>query len=116
MSYSLPWWTKALVGVVFVLIGLFLVHSWWDAAISLDHARQEQRILHSRIALLRGLLNQTARNLNRKQVEGIAQSLEKDHIVKRENDKMIIDDVVFIFKGETVVDFHFLDEGKTSIP
>jgi hypothetical protein len=100
-----------IVGIV--VIGLLLYRSF-DLAISLDYARQDERIQKAQIDLLRGLLRGTGTNLTRAQVESLVETHQKDHIIKRRTDRVEIEGVVFRFEGDSVAAVTFGEDDSAT--
>jgi hypothetical protein len=92
-------------GMSLLLVGVaFLLYSWINATISLDYARQEQKLDQTKIELLRELLRHTSTRLTRRDLERIiAQHYSTGHVVKQEHDRIQIDDVIFRLDGESIV-------------
>ena len=102
--------TMVWVGLV-VLAGLFLLYSWVNAAISLDYARQQQKLDQQRIELLLEMLRHTSTSLTREGLERlIAEHYSSGHVIKRDGDRVQIDDLIFRFSGESVTQVSLLGE------
>jgi hypothetical protein len=105
--------TKALVAALLITVGLLIwsAYNLIDAGISLDHARQEQVHLNERVALLRSMLRHTTTQLGRSDLlRLLADDLAGDHIVKKSDDRVEIDDVIFTFRDDKVSNVLLLGE------
>lgn len=87
------------------------VYSWLDTAVSLNHARQQQKTDAETRELLRQFLLATDRGVKRSQVMQVVRlHFAERHGVKDERDRIIVDNVVFRFDGsQSLIDIQFLD-------
>jgi hypothetical protein len=101
-----------LAGVGLLLAGgAFLMYSWINATISLDYARQQQKLDQTKIELLRDLLRYTSTSLTRGSLEQIIeQHYSRGHVVKQQQDRIQVDDVIFRLDGESIVQVLLLGE------
>lgn len=85
--------------VALVVVGMpFAVYEWLDTAVSLDHARQQQKTERERNTVLLQLVFATNRGAKRPEIARyLKQNFEKGHLIKEERDRIIMDDIVFRF-------------------
>jgi hypothetical protein len=112
--------TLRLTGMVLASIAIVLLaffgFQWLNAAVSLDHARQEQQHQRDRAQLLRSLLQHTASHLSRADVVRLlTEEFGKGHVIKQQNDGIQVDDIIFRFRGDVVAKVLFLEEENPSV-
>jgi|SRR5262249_285681 len=97
---------------VLVLIGAFAIYGWVDTALSLDHARQQEKTQQERSQLLSEMLLASKRGAKRSDVlQFVKQNLGSGHIIKEEQDRIMVDGVVFRFdNSQLLAKVQFLDE------
>lgn len=100
----------ALLPVLVISLGI-AVYGWLDIAVSLDHARQQQKTDEESRELLRQFLLAPSAGAKRQQIMKIVQhDFATDHLVKEERDRISLDDVVFRFDDSgSLKDIQFLD-------
>ncbi len=85
------------VAIAIASIGV-AIYGWLDTAVSLDHARQQQRTEEERNDLLRTFLLALNQGAKRAEIEQVVRSkFTKGHVVKEEKGSILVDDVVFEF-------------------
>lgn len=108
---------NALLIALLVTFGLLIwsVYNLIDAGVSLDYSRQEQVLLNKKVAVLRSMLRHTTANLTRSDLlRLLADDLSGDRVVKKSEDRLEVDDIVFIFHNDRVYDVLLLGEENTA--
>ena len=89
---------KYSASVLIVTIMAFAVYGWMDTAVSLDHARQQQKTERDHNELLRELVFASQRNAKRTEIaQFLKENVGEEHQIKNEQDRILVDDVVFRF-------------------
>jgi|ERR1700737_257211 len=102
---------KAALIVVVLIAEVFLVYGLISNSVSLDHARQQQKVEKSRSHLLCELLHKTSVPLGRSELmDIIKRNFSNGHVIKEEKDRVLVDDLVIRFEGEKVVGVMTLDD------
>jgi len=99
-----------LLTVALLLLCAYLVYANLDQAVSLDHARAEQRSLEQDRAVLQKLTLDLAKETRRPDVKALFAAKYAAHIVKEEGDTMFVDGVGLRFRDDQLVAVVFLDE------
>ena len=88
------------------------VYGWLDTAVSLDHARQQQKTEEESRALLRQFLLLSKHGAKRQEIAELVHSnFAQNHIVKEERGRILVDDIVFRFDdSQSLTDVQFLDD------
>jgi hypothetical protein len=90
------------LAVSLVMIGWLAFHLL-DAAISLDHARQGQASDKQQIRLMRSMLEHTTTGISRSDLlRLLADDLGGERIVKKDDDRIEVDSVTFVFRNDKV--------------
>jgi hypothetical protein len=102
---------KAALIVMALIAEVFLIYGWMSNSVSLDHARQQQQIEKKRSHLLSVLLHKTSARLGRSElINLIERDFGNERIIKEEKDRVLVDDVVIRFEGQTVIGVTTLDD------
>lgn len=107
--YRISW----VLAATFFMSTVFLLYSWIDARITVDHAWREAEWRGKRIELLRGLLQETGKCSNRIEITRSIKSLYKDnnkHVIEESQNQIAIDDLILIFDGNSISKIKFIDE------
>jgi hypothetical protein len=90
----------------------FAIYGWLNVAVSLDHARQQQRTERERSELLREFLVALDRGAKRSEIKQcVMQNFGQGHIIKEEQDDILVDGIVFRFdKTQSLSKIQFLDD------
>jgi hypothetical protein len=99
-------YSALLISIVVVLS----VYEWLDNAVSLEHARQQQKTERARNSVLRQLLFASNHGMQRSEITKLLrQNLGKDHLIKEERDRVLVDDIVFRFdEAQALAEVDFL--------
>jgi hypothetical protein len=98
------------LSLLLVIICAFLLYSWIDARVTIDHARQEQEYQSRRINLLENMLQVTGGHLSRSEMILLFKKrFGKDHIIKEDGDKIQVDNILFKFKDDSFEGLEFVD-------
>ena len=102
--------------LVVILVASFTVavYSWLDTAVSLNHARQQQKTDEENRDLLRKFILASSRNIKRGDiVQMVEQDVANRHIVKEERNSIAVDSVIFRFDdAQFLKDIQFLDQSE----
>lgn len=95
-----------------IVIALFAIYGWVDTAVSLDHARQQQKSERESKELLRSMLVALNRGAKRADIrKELHENLGAGHIFKDEEGTFSVDSIIFRFdKSGTLSNVAFLDE------
>jgi hypothetical protein len=95
-----------------IAVALFAIYGWVDTAVSLDHARQQQKSERESKELLRSVLVTLNRGANRAELQKVLhKNLGGEHIFKDEGDSYSVDGIVFRFdKSGALSNVEFLDQ------
>lgn len=97
--------------LVLVASVVWLAIALINAGISIDYARRENGFEHETNAKLRSMLRHTTLNLSRDDLLRIlADDLKNASVVKEEDQRIAIGDVVFYFKEGKVSDVRIISE------
>lgn len=100
----------ALLVVALIVAGVF-AYGMIDSSVSLDYVRQQQQSEKKRSHLLSELLHKTSARLGRSELmDLIKRDFGNEHIIKEEKDRVLVDDVVIRFEGQTVIGVTTLDD------
>jgi hypothetical protein len=106
-------WKVVKYALLVVLVGslAIAVYSWLDTAVSLNHARQQQKTDDETRELLRKFLLVSNHGVKRREImQVVQQNFAKGHVVKEERDRIVVDNVVFRFDdSQSLTDIRFLD-------
>jgi hypothetical protein len=88
------------------------VYAWLDTAVSLDHARQQQKTERERSELLRQFVGAFNHGAKRSEVmQFVNRNFGKGHVIKEEEDKILVDGIVFRFDNtQSLTKVQFLGE------
>ena len=100
----------ALLLVLVISLGI-AVYGWLNIAVSLDHARQQQKTEGESRELLRQFFLASSAGATRQQIlEIVKHNFATDHVVEEERDRISLDDLVFRFDDSgSLKDIQFLD-------
>jgi hypothetical protein len=106
-------WLKdqvTMLSLVSLFLCAFLLYSWIDSRVTIDHARQEQEYQLRKMNLLQDILKATGIRVPRSEmIQLIRKQFGKNHIIKEGADSLQIDDIIFKFKGESFDGVEFLN-------
>ncbi len=106
------WKTCKYLLLIILLASLgFSVNGWLDSAVSLDHARQQQKIDKETADVLRRFVLVFNHGTKRSEITQFVKKYEgKDHVIKEEADRIFLDDLVFQFDNtQSLTKVEFLD-------
>jgi|SRR5208282_245006 len=85
-------------------------YGWLDCASALDDARSEQKYELEGSELLRDFATTFNHGAKRSEImQCVTNNFGKSHIIKEEQDRVLVDDIVFRFdKTQSLADVHFL--------
>ena len=101
------------IAMLVALLGV-AVYGWLDTAVSLDHAREQQKFDEESLELLRRFVVAFNHGTNR---PDIAQYVKRnyagpEHVIKEEPDRILVDGIVFCFDNtQSLSKVLFLDKG-----
>jgi len=95
-----------------VVICIFLLYSWIDSRVSLDYARQEQKVQRKEIDSLQRLLLEAGKQMSRTEIEQLVTKLfGKDYIKKEGQDELVLEGgIVLKFKGNVLLGVSSLND------
>jgi hypothetical protein len=106
-------WKTVKYALLLVLIASLAVavYSWLDTAVSLNHARQQQKTDEETRELLRKFILVSNRGAKRSEImQVVQQNFAKVHGIQEERDRIIVDNIVFRFDdSQSLTDVQFLD-------
>ena len=93
-----------------VAFAVVAVYGWLNTSMSLDYARQQQKTERERNELLRDFVQKLNRGTTRAEImQLVDQSFRKGHVIKEEQDRVLVDDIVFRFANDqSLVGVQFL--------
>ena len=110
-------WVKGHLGwllglLILIIICIFLLYSWINALVSLDHARQEQKYQRKEIEVLESLFLEAGKRMSRTEIkEVVTKRFGKDHLIKEEEpDELSVDNVILKFRGDSLVEVKSLND------
>jgi hypothetical protein len=90
---------------------IILIYLWVDSRVSLDYARQEQKYQHRQLKILQSLLQETGKRLNRSEIKHVViMNFGKDFVIKEDSEQISVDDIIFKFNGDTLIQVKLLNE------
>jgi hypothetical protein len=96
---------------ILIIVSAFFFHSWLDAIVSLDYARQEAEYQRKEIGVLQSLLLETGKRMNRSELKHLVVERVGKSYVKEEGDQLLlVGDVVLEFSGDSLVKVKSLNE------
>jgi hypothetical protein len=95
-----------------VAAAAFAMYGWLSVAVSLDHARQQQKMDRERSELLREFVVALDRGAKRSEItQFVKQNFGQGHVIKEEQDDISVDGVVFRFDNtQSLSKVQFLDD------
>ena len=95
-----------------VAAAAFAIYGWLNVAVSLDHARQQQKVERARSVLLREFVVALDRGAKRSEItQFVKQNFGHGHIIKEEQDDISVDGIVFRFDNtQSLSKVQFLDD------
>jgi hypothetical protein len=96
--------------VIMMAAAVMVLYAWLNTATSLDYARQQQKTEHQRSELLRQFLLTLNPGAKRADIaEVVSKRFREGHVIKEEQDRIVVDDVVFQFdRSQTLSKVQFL--------
>jgi hypothetical protein len=104
---------KVLVVALVVTFGLFVWSSFHlvDAGIEIDNARSEAVRRTEQATLLKSMMQHATANVSRSDLlRLLADDMSGDRIVKNDENRLEIDDIVFVFRDDKVRNVYLLGE------
>ena len=101
-----------ITSLLMLVVCAVAIYGWINAAVSLDYARQGAKTERERGQLLAELLLASKQGVKRAEIEQfMKQNLDKDHILKEERDRLVVDSIVFRFDdAQLLTKIQFLGE------
>ena len=86
------------LSIIVVVVAAAGVYGWLNTSVSLSYAREQQKTERERSELLRQFVLTLNRGAKRSEITQLVnQNFGKGHVIKEEQDRILVDDIVFRF-------------------
>jgi len=110
-------WIKGHMGwllglLILIVLCVFLLYSWIDTLVSLDHAHQGQKYQRRQIEVLERLVLETGKRMSRSEIKQVVtQHFRKDYLIKEDaEDEISVDNIILKFRGDSLVEVKSLND------
>ena len=102
-----------IISLVLLAVSVFLLYSWLDALVTIDHVSSESERQKGMAIVLRDLLQESGKHTSRPEVTAFVKAHYSDknnHVIKEGKNRLEVDGIIIIFHGTTISEVKFIGE------